>query len=295
MRVGFVGLGRMGQAMARRLLGAGHDLTVYNRTTEKTAALAASGAKVAATVASAAQASEVLITMLADDPALETVALGPSGLAQSLPRDAVHMAMGTHGVGIVAKLAAAHGAAGQHLVSAPVLGRPDRAATGELGIVIGGESGALERCRGLLPAMGKRIFEAGENPVAAASIKLANNFLLGCAIEAMGEAFSLIRKYGVAPSVFYDVITEVLFAAPAYKVYGKIIADEDYDQVGITAVLGLKDCNLALAASDAARLPLPSASVWRDRLLAAIAQGDGERDWSVMAKEQARASGLRSD
>jgi 3-hydroxyisobutyrate dehydrogenase-like beta-hydroxyacid dehydrogenase len=292
MKVGFIGLGRMGEAMARRVLYAGHVLTVYNRTADKCAPLAAAGARVARSAAELACASEVVITMLADDAALEVVATGDNGVVSALGRDAIHMAMGTHGVGIIRKLNAAHAEHGQHLVSAPVLGRPDRAAAGELGIVIAGSASARGRCAPLLPAMGKRFFEAGDDPIAATSIKLANNFLLGSAIEAMGEAFSLIRKYGVAPSVFYDVITEVLFAAPAYKVYGKIIADQDYDKVGITAVLGLKDCNLALAASDAARVPLPSAAVWRDRLLAAIAQGDGERDWSVMAREQARASGL---
>ena len=292
MNVGFVGLGRMGQAMARRVLDAGHELTVYNRTPEKSAALAAAGARIAGSVAEVARRGEVVISMLADDTALDAVTQGSDGLVGNLATNAVHIAMGTHGVAIIGKLAALHAQAGQTLVAAPVLGRPDRAAAGELGIVAGGPAAAVERCRPLFGAMGKRTFEAGADPVAAASIKLANNFLLGSAIEAMGEAFSLIRKYGVAADTFYAVITEVLFAAPAYKVYGKIIADQDYDRVGITAVLGLKDCNLALAASDQARVPLPSASVWRDRLLAVIAQGHGERDWSVMAAEQARASGL---
>jgi 3-hydroxyisobutyrate dehydrogenase-like beta-hydroxyacid dehydrogenase len=292
MQVGFVGLGRMGQGMARRLLDAGHQLTVYNRTPEKSADLAKAGATVAASIAEAAHRSEVLVSMLADDAALETVTLGEKGLLGSLTRDAVHMAMGTHSVGVIRRLAETHAKAGQHLVSAPVLGRPDRAAAGELGIIAAGAEAALARCRPLLPAMGKRIFEAGTDPIAAACLKVANNFVLGCAIEAMGEAFALVRKHEVPPAILYDVLTEVLFAAPAYKIYGKIIADQDYDKVGITAVLGLKDCNLALAASDAARVPLPAASIWRDHLLAAIAQGDGQRDWSVMALAQARASGL---
>ena len=118
------------------------------------------------------------------------------------------------------------------------------------------------------------------------------NFMLGCAIEAMGEAFSLVRRYGVAPSVLYDVMTEGLFAAPAYKIYGKIIVDESYDKVGFTTLLGLKDLGLALAAADQVRVPLPSANVCRDRLLGAVAHGDSARDWAVMAREQARASGL---
>jgi 3-hydroxyisobutyrate dehydrogenase-like beta-hydroxyacid dehydrogenase len=144
----------------------------------------------------------------------------------------------------------------------------------------------------LFEALSRRIFEAGADPAAAAAIKIANNFVLGCAIEAMGEGFSLVRKYDVAPQVFYDVMTDGLFASPAYKVYGKIMVDETYDRVGQMAVLGLKDANLALAAGEAVGVPLPSCNVWRDRLVGAIAHGDGNKDWAVMALEQARASGL---
>jgi 3-hydroxyisobutyrate dehydrogenase-like beta-hydroxyacid dehydrogenase len=140
--------------------------------------------------------------------------------------------------------------------------------------------------------MGRRSFEAGTDPVAATSIKVTNNFVLGCAIEAMGEAFSLVRKYGVAPEVLYEVMTEGLFSAPAYKIYGKIIVEQSYDRVGQKALLGLKDANLALAAGEAVGVPLPSCNVWRDRLVGAAAHGDGDKDWAVMALEQARASGL---
>jgi len=151
---------------------------------------------------------------------------------------------------------------------------------------------SVERCRPVFEAIGRRAFEAGPSPVAATAIKIANNFVLGCAIEAMGEGFSLVRKYGVVPAVFQDVMTDGLFAAVAYKIYGKIIVDESYDRVGQMAVLGLKDANLALAAGEAAGVPLPSGNVWRDRLVGAIAHGDGGKDWAVMALEQARASGL---
>ena len=150
----------------------------------------------------------------------------------------------------------------------------------------------MTRCRPLFDAIARRVFEAGPEPAAAAAIKIANNFVLGCAIEAMGEGFSLVRKYGVAPQVFYDVMTDGLFAAPAYKVYGKIIVEQAYDKVGQMAVLGLKDANLALAAGEAVGVPLPSGNVWRDRLVGAVAHGDGGCDWAVMAREQARASGL---
>jgi 3-hydroxyisobutyrate dehydrogenase-like beta-hydroxyacid dehydrogenase len=278
--------------MAGRLLAAGHDLAVYNRTRAKADALGEAGAKVVASIAELVRHGEVTITMLADDPALEAVALHHGGLVQALPKGAIHMVMGTHGVDVIRRIGASHAEAGQILVAAPVLGRPDLAASGQLGIVVAGPSAAVDRCRPLLAAMGRRSFEAGTDPVAATSIKVTNNFVLGCAIEAMGEAFSLVRKYGVAPEVLYEVMTEGLFSAPAYKIYGKIIVEQSYDRVGQKALLGLKDANLALAAGEAVGVPLPSCNVWRDRLVGAAAHGDGDKDWAVMALEQARASGL---
>jgi len=200
--------------------------------------------------------------------------------------------MGTHGVAMIRELKQAHARAGQTLVAAPVLGRPDVAAAGQLGVVVAGPTDAVNRCRALFEVIGRKTFEAGIEPEGATAIKLANNFTLACAIQAMGEAFSLVRKYGVEPQALYDVYTEGLFSAPAYKVYGKIIVDEAYDKPGFTTLLALKDADLALAAAGAVRVPLPSVNAARDRLLGAIAHGDGEKDWAVMALEQARASGL---
>jgi 3-hydroxyisobutyrate dehydrogenase-like beta-hydroxyacid dehydrogenase len=282
----------MGSGIAGRVLGGGHDLVVYNRTPGKAAELVAAGAVLAGSVAEACAGREVVITMLADDEALAEVALGPDGIRDSLPAGSVHMVMGTHGVRVVQELAAAHGDAGQSLVAAHVLGRPDLAASGQLGIVAAGAADAVRSCRPLFAVIGRQTFEAGERPEGSTAIKLANNFALGCAIEAMGEAFSLVRSYGVEPSVLYEVLTEALFAAPAYKVYGQIMVDESYDRVGFTSELALKDANLILAAADQARIPMPSVNLYRDRLLSAIAHGDGERDWAVLAREQARQGGL---
>ena len=159
-------------------------------------------------------------------------------------------------------------------------------------MVAAGAADAIASCRPLFDALGRATFEAGAEPEAAAAIKIANNFVLGCAIEAMGEGFALIRKYGVAPDVFFDVMTDGLFNCSAYKVYGKIIADQSYLPAGQRAMLGLKDANLALAAGERVGVPLPSGNVWRDRLVGAVAHGDGEQDWAVMAQDQARASGL---
>ena len=292
MKVGFIGLGRMGSGMAQRILSGGHDLAVFDVMRERTIPLAETGAHAAASIAELCAGRDVVVTMLAEDAHVHDVAFGAGGLRDSLPAGAVHLAMGTYGIGTIRALIAAHAKAGQSLVAAPVLGRPDLAASGQLGIVAAGAPEAVARCEPLLALIGRHTLRVGAEPEAASALKLANNLVLGCAIEAMGEAFSLVRKYGVAPQVLYDVMTEGLFSGPAYKVYGQIIVDEAYDRAGSTINLNLKDANLILGAGEIARVPLPSGNVFRDRLLSAIAHGDGERDVAALAKEQARASGL---
>jgi 3-hydroxyisobutyrate dehydrogenase-like beta-hydroxyacid dehydrogenase len=292
MKVGFVGLGRMGQGMARRVLEAGHELAVYDVVRAQTDAFAAAGARVGGTVADVCAECSVVITMLVEDATVLDVAVRPGGLRDSMPRGAVHLAMGTYGVAAIRTLAAAHAEARQTLVAAPVLGRPDLAAAGQLGIVAAGPEDALRTCEPLLQVIGKRTFIAGMVPEAATAIKLANNLVLGCAMVAMAEGYSLVRKYGVAPQVLYDVMTEGLFSAPAYKGYGKTMVDGTYDKVGSPITVGLKDANLIQAAADLARVPLPSLNVYRDRLLGAVAHGDGDKDQAALAREQARACGL---
>ena len=294
MNVGFVGLGRMGSGMAGRILEAGHDLAVFDVLPQNTARVAAAGARAASSLADLCKGRDVVITMLAEEAAVDAVVFGAGGLRDSLPPGAIHLAMGTYGIGTIRALVAAHAAAGQTLVAAPVLGRPDLAASGQLGIVTAGPADALARCEPLLGVIGRLTFHAGSEPEAASAIKLANNLVLGCAIQAMGEAFSLVRKYDVEPQVLYDVMTEGLFSAPAYKVYGKIIVDESYERAGSTIALNLKDANLIIGAGDIARVPLPSGNTFRDRLLSAIAHGDADKDVAALALEQARACGLAS-
>lgn len=292
MKVGFIGTGRMGQAMVRRLLDAKHDVGVYNRTAAKAKPLMDAGARIVGSIADACRYGDAVYTMLADDAALEDVVFQSEGLLASLPNGGIHICAGTHGIPVIRRIKATHAAAGQMLVSAPMLGRPELVSSGTAGIVASGPAEAMTRCKPLFDAIGRRTFEAGDDPEAAAAIKITNNFVLGCAIEAMGEGFSLTRKYGVATSVFYEVMTDGLFNCSAYKIYGKIIVDEAYAKVGQMAVLGLKDSNLALEAGGLKGVPLPSGNVWRDRLVGAVAHGDGDKDWAVMALEQARASGL---
>jgi 3-hydroxyisobutyrate dehydrogenase-like beta-hydroxyacid dehydrogenase len=292
VKIGFIGLGRMGRGMALRIAGAGHELAAYDTVESQTAAVVEAGAKAAATIAEACKDRDVVVTMLVDDATVTSVALGLGGIRDSLPKGGVHLAMGTYGVAAIRALAAGHVEAGQFLVAAPVLGRPDMAAAGQLGIVAAGDPDSVALCQPLFEVIGRRVFHAGATPEGATVIKLANNLVLGCAMIAMGEGFSLVRKYGVEPQILYDVMTEGLFAAPAYKGYGKTMVDQTYDNVGSPITVGLKDANLIQAAADLARVPMPAFNVYRDRLLGAVAHGDGDRDQAVLAREQARACGL---
>jgi 3-hydroxyisobutyrate dehydrogenase-like beta-hydroxyacid dehydrogenase len=294
MKVGFIGLGRMGSGMARRVVEGGHELAVYDVARPAVEALVAAGARGTASVAEVCDGRDVVITMLVEDAAVVDLTVRAGGLRDSLPKGAVHLAMGTYGVAAIRTMAAAHAQAAQTLVAAPVLGRPDLAAAGQLGVVSAGPPDAVARCEPLFQQIGRRTFHAGGLPESATAIKLANNAVLGCAMVAMAEGFALVRKYGVQPQVFQDVMIEGLFGAIAYKVYGQKMVDESYDQVGSPITVGLKDANLIAEAADLARVPMPSHDVYYQRLLGAVAHGDADRDQAVLAREQARASGLDS-
>jgi 3-hydroxyisobutyrate dehydrogenase-like beta-hydroxyacid dehydrogenase len=292
VKVGFIGLGRMGRGMAGRILAAGNELTVFDLVAAATEPLAAAGARVADSIEDVAREAEVVVSMLVHDAAIRAVVFDTQGLCASLPPGAIHVVMGTHGVATVRELEEGHARAGQTLVAAPVLGRPDLAAAGQLGIVVAGPPDAVDRVKPLLAAMGRRNFPAGIKPESATAIKLANNAVLGCAMVAMAEGFSLIKRYGVPSQVFQDVMTEGLFAAPAYKIYGQKMVDESFDEVGSPISVGLKDAKLIAEAGALGNVPMPSHNVYLDRLLGATAHGDGERDQAVLGLEQARAAGL---
>src|SRR6266513_5562212 len=292
MKVGFIGLGMMGSGMARNLIEAGHALVVFNRTRSRAQELAQLGATVAATPGEAAASAEVLITMLADDHALEDAILGPGRALQSLPAGAVHVGMSTISVALSRRLAAAHRERQQHYVAAPVFGRPEAAAAGRLFIVAAGPTKQVERCQVLFDAMGQKTFVLDEEPSSANVTKLAGNFLISTTIESLAEAFSLIRKYGVDPKKFLEILTGSLFSAPVVINYGGMIAANHFEPVGFKLPLGLKDNRLVLAAAEEAAVPMPMASLVHDRFVAAIAQGLGDSDWSAIARISFQNAGL---
>jgi 3-hydroxyisobutyrate dehydrogenase-like beta-hydroxyacid dehydrogenase len=292
MNVGFIGLGRMGAAMAGRLVQAGHEVTVYNRTPEKVRALVDLGARLAARVPDACR-GEAVITMLADDGAVEDVVFGQRGLVRGLGPGAVHISMSTISVSLSERLADVHATAGQRFVAAPVFGRPEAAAAGKLFIIAAGELAAVSACQALFDALGQRTIPVGEWAPAANLVKLSGNFLIASVMEALGEAMALIRKAGIDPQRYYELLTSTLLTGPVFTNYGWLIANEKYQPAGLAAPLGEKDLRLALAAAEKLRVPMPLASLVHDRLQALVSRGGDELDWSALGQLAAQDAGLR--
>src|ERR1700736_256903 len=275
MKVGFIGLGQMGAGMAANLLKAGHDVTVYNRTRTKVEALVAQGAKAAAGVSDACR-GDAVIAMLANDDAVESVVVGDGGIIGSLPAGAPHISSSTISVALSEKLEAAHAKAGQRFVAAPVFGRPDVAAAGQLFVIAAGGRDTLDAVAPLFDAIGQKTFVVSGTPKSANLVKLSGNFLIASVIEALGEAMALVGKGGVDRRQYVEILTSTLFGAPIYQTYGGLIADEKFEPAGFAASLGEKDIRLTLAAAGELRVPLPLACLLRDRFLTLLAHG-GER------------------
>jgi len=281
MNVGFIGLGRMGTGMAESLLRAGHHVTVYNRSAEKARPLEERGAKGAPSVAEVC-ANPVVFTMLADDAALEAVAYGEDGMLRRLNRGALHVSSSTVSVEISEQLARDHAAAGQRYIAAPVFGRPEAAAAAKLFIVAAGDTSAIAEVRPLFDALGPKTFVVSDRPEAANLVKLSGNFLLATVIESLGEAFALVGKSGIDRRQYLDLLTSSLFDVPVYKNYGRAIAERAFTPAGFAAPLGQKDVRLVLAAAENLRVPMPIASLLRDRFLALLAHGGDALDWSAV-------------
>jgi 3-hydroxyisobutyrate dehydrogenase-like beta-hydroxyacid dehydrogenase len=290
MKVGFIGLGNMGAAMASSLLKAGHDLTVYNRTRARAEPLAEQGAKIASTVAEACR-GEVVFTMLADDDAVESVVYGNEGVLAMLAKGAIHVSSSTISVALAERMTAEHKQRGQQFIAAPVFGRPEAAVEAKLFILPAGPKSAIEIVAPLFQVIAQRAFIVSEIPKAASLVKLSGNFLIASVIEALGEAMALVGKAGIDRHEYLNILTSTLFGAPVFKTYGELIADGKFEPAGFAAPLGLKDIRLTLAAAEAARVPLPLASLLRDRFLTLLANGGDTLDWSAIAGLAARDAG----
>ncbi|HET8702191.1 MAG TPA: NAD(P)-dependent oxidoreductase [Nitrococcus sp.] len=290
MLIGFIGLGAMGSAMAANLVQAGYKVRVWNRSPEAVQNLVSQGAEAVDSPCAAARV-EVLISMLADDAATRSVIVD-SGVLEVLGADSIHINMATVSIALAKKLAALHAERGIGYVSAPVLGRVDVAAAGNLNILAAGPAALIAKIQPVLDILGQKTWWFGDAPEQANAVKIAANFTLACAIEAIAESAALVRSHGIPASDYIDLLTGTLFSAPAYKGYGALIAQERFAPAGFRLSLGLKDIRLALEAGEATHVPLPFASVLRDNLLDAIAQGDADLDWAALAKVAARHAGL---
>jgi 3-hydroxyisobutyrate dehydrogenase-like beta-hydroxyacid dehydrogenase len=281
MKLGFIGLGHMGAAMAANLVRAGCDVIAFNRTPGKSRTLLELGAREAANVAEACDA-KVVITMLANDDAVSDIAFGREGLIAHLSEAAIHLSMSTISVAFSKRLAQAHAQAGQRYVAAPVFGRPDMAAAAKLFIVAAGDPAAVDDCKPLFEVLGQKTSTIGVEPSAANLVKLTANFLQASVIESLGEAIALIGKAGIDRRAYVDLLTSTIFTSPAYKIFGPLIAAGTFGPAAFAAPLGYKDIRLALAAAESLRVPMPLASLLHDRFLRLFAQGGETLDWSAI-------------
>jgi 3-hydroxyisobutyrate dehydrogenase-like beta-hydroxyacid dehydrogenase len=282
----------MGSAMARNLLNAGHAVTVFNRTPDKTRALVELGAHEAVDIASACW-GDVVITMLADDAAVTDTVLGKDGVVASLAPNAIHVSMSTISVALSQRLAQAHRLAGQRYVAATVMGRPDMAAEAKLFILAAGDPAAVETCMPLFASLGQKTSNVGPEPSAANLIKLTANFLQAAVIEALGEALALVGKSGIDKRKYIDILTSTVFTAPAYKIFGPLIAEGKFEPAAFAAPLGYKDIRLALAAAENLRVPMPLANLLHDRFVQLFAQGGEHLDWSAIGALAGQDAGDR--
>jgi 3-hydroxyisobutyrate dehydrogenase-like beta-hydroxyacid dehydrogenase len=287
MKIGFLGLGTMGKAMATHLVKAGYRVHIWNRSQEPVSTLVALGAIAAKDPRDTAHNVDVLISMLADDAATNEVVVN-SGALDEMKTGSIHVNMATVSVACAVELHRQHIDKGIRYIAAPVLGRVNVAEAGQLNILACGDSDALKEVQPLFDILGQKTWRFGARPEQANAIKLAVNFMIASAIGTMGEAVALARGYGTEKADFIDLITSTVFAAPVFKGYGGAIAADQFEPAGFKLALGLKDVRLAMEAAENVNVPLPIASVLRDNHLDSLAHGEGHLDWAALSRVSAR-------
>lgn len=290
MNISFLGLGKMGTPMGRRLLEAGHQLTVWNRTPERAATLIASGATLAATPAEAAQTADAVLTMLFDDAANEEVLFGADGVLDALRPGALHIALSTISVALSERLTAEHARRQQLFVAAPVFGRPNVAEEGRLWIVAAGAESAIAVARPLLRPLSRGISVIGTEPSHAHALKLGGNFLISAMIHSLGEAFVYAAGQGIDPEVFLETVNSALFQSPFYAAYGKVMLHPP-ERPGATIDLGAKDLRLLREAAAARMTTLSLADSLAEVFAEAQRSGLAEEDWAVGQYRMAQRRG----
>lgn len=279
--IGFVGLGTMGRPMVRRLLAAGHEVTVWNRSPGPIAQMVDVGASAAADIAEVFT-RPIVLSILADDAAVRERIVDSGVLDGGGCR--LHVNLATVSASLAEEAAAAHSAHGVGYVAAPVLGRAEVAEAGKLNVLLAGTAQERDLTRPILEAFAARVWELGDEPAQANVVKIAMNFLLGAAIESTAEAVALVEGYGVEATDFVDLVSSTLFPGPVYATYGGLMAENRYEPAGFTTRLGVKDTRLALGAAHARDLPLPMASLVHERLVETLRRGWTDRDWATLVE-----------
>jgi 3-hydroxyisobutyrate dehydrogenase-like beta-hydroxyacid dehydrogenase len=294
-RIGFVGLGHMGMAMASNLASDGVQVIAYVRRPEQMGKLAALGLEPTTTMADLFNC-QIVISMLPDDNAVREIVFGREadgldGLVKGLQPGTIHLSMSTISTAAASQLASEHENSGQGYVAAPVFGNPDAAKARQLFIVTAGGPADVERCRPLLDSLGQRTFVIGADPAQANLIKLLGNMMTATTLEMLGEAVAVVRKRGLDPKPFLDILTSTMFGGRAHTIYGDKIVRQAYAP-GFLMPLAFKDVRLALAEAERAGAPMPSVGVVHDRMIAGIARGYGDLDWSALGLIAADEAGL---
>jgi 3-hydroxyisobutyrate dehydrogenase-like beta-hydroxyacid dehydrogenase len=293
MKIAFLGLGKMGAPMARRLLGAGHELSVWNRTRERADALASQGATVVSTPAEAVRLAEAVLTMLFDDAANEAVLFGPDGILDALRPGALHISLSTISVALSERLTAEHARRGQAFVAAPVFGRPNVAEEGRLWIVAAGAEAAIQQARPLLSPLSRGLSVVGPEPRQAHALKLGGNFLISAMIHALGESFVYAEAQGIAPAVFMETVNSALFQSPFYAAYGNVMLHPP-EHPGATIELGAKDMRLLREAAASRQTTLSLADNLAEIFAEAQQSGLGGEDWAVGQYRMAQRRGVQT-
>jgi 3-hydroxyisobutyrate dehydrogenase-like beta-hydroxyacid dehydrogenase len=293
--IGFVGLGRMGAAMAANLVASGGHVIAYVRHPDQIEKLETLYLKPTTDIAKLFEC-KVVISMLPDDDAAREIVFGRKdtglvGLANGLMPGAVHLSMSTISTATASQLASEHTRHWQGYVAAPVFGNPAAAKARQLFIAAAGDPADVERCRPLLEDLGQRVFVIGTNPADANLFKLLGNMMTATALEMLGEVVAVIRKRGLDPQPFLDLMTSTNFGGRVHRIYGDKIAAQSYE-AGFIMPLALKDVRLALNEAENAGVPMPSVGVVRDRMITGIARGHGDLDWTALGLIAAEESGL---
>jgi 3-hydroxyisobutyrate dehydrogenase-like beta-hydroxyacid dehydrogenase len=292
MRLGYLGIGLMGEPMVANLLADGHEVTVWNRSPGKTAALLALGARSAATVAEAAAAG-VVFSCLADDNALDAV-FADGSVLRALGPDGVHVSISTISAACATRLAASHAAAGVHYVASPIIGRPDAVRARMPSFLTAGDEAAKERVKPLLEKLSRRIFDFGTTPSAANVAKINFNFMIATTIEALSESFAVVEKHGIDPKSFYEMVIGTAFGCPIFENYGRQLSQHGWNNVGFKLALGLKDVRLAQGTAAAVGARMRLGELLEARFSEAVAHGHGELDWTAIALDVRKEAGIPS-